>query len=269
MKQFIVFIIICFSLSIICVNSNEHNEIIIIQQINQGFDWSLPDNVKPAPNSGVFYMDQKPDNEHIRAVGRTFTWSEMNPQEDIYDFSKVKELLQTAKQHNLKVVLRIFSLTTAHKSPFAIDNKAPFVPQWVLNKHNPKEFYTYMGTGLRSFKENSDNHIKVAACWDIGLQKEYKKFIDKFGQQGFFEYDNLAGIYVTGFSTSYGEEFWLHKDYLQNALQASMPSIKEWAGEKEDWKNITGMYLLLRATLCPQTILYWNWRKLITTVMIR
>ena len=129
-------------------------------------------------------------------------------------FSDLDTALEKAENQNYKVIIRLKCHVTARQNlSGAMDANCPFVPQWVLDLHEPAQFVT---------RNTSDRYIRVAAPWDTGLQKELLSFIDVFGKKGYPADKRIAGIYITGFSSSLGEEFWLHRDYLQNALNAGM-----------------------------------------------
>jgi len=217
----------------------------ITHTVKPGFDWTLPVTVKPSEYSGAFYMGRGPDFPDVTMIGRVYTWSELNPREDVYDFSRIRELLKNAESDGSRVVLRLFCLTTSHSSPVAGIKKTPFVPQWVMKKHKPEEFYTYRGAGLKRFQtgKSKNYYIKVAAPWNKGLQAELAGFIEQFAKQGFFEHESLTGIYIHGFSTSFGEEFWLDESCLQSAKAAGMTEeslMKAFEDRIDRWVSAAG-----------------------------
>nr|WP_319395755.1 beta-galactosidase [uncultured Desulfobacter sp.] len=182
--------------------------------ISTGPDWSLPDGVHSSNRAGGLYMDQDPDYSFLCLKGITLSWANLNPAENQYDFSDLDTALEKAEHQNYKVIIRLKCHVTARQNlSGAMDANCPYVPQWVLDLHEPAQFVT---------RNTSDRYIRVAAPWDTGLQKELLSFIDVFGKKGYPADERIAGIYITGFSSSLGEEFWLHRDYLQNALNAGM-----------------------------------------------
>nr|WP_321403145.1 beta-galactosidase [uncultured Desulfobacter sp.] len=179
-----------------------------------GADWSLPDWVQASSRSGGFYMDSDPDHTFLSVKGVTLSWANLNPAKNQYDFSALDAALDKADTQNYKIILRLKCHVTARKSlSGTMDADCPYVPQWVLDLHGPAQFVT---------RNTSDMYIRVAAPWDTGLQNELLTFIDFFGKKGYPADERIAGVYITGFSSSLGEEFWLHRDYLQNALNAGM-----------------------------------------------
>lgn len=182
--------------------------------ISNGFDWSFDQDVDAKTNSGLFFMGQLSTYPFVKNYGHTLYWSDLNPSEDTYDFSEIENILNQAQQQNINVVFRLKGIVV-ERTPASIVNgevKEPYVPQWVLDKHNPPTFYTL----------NSTDKIRVAAPWDTGIQQEYEKFIQEFSQQNFFSNNYFSGLYVHGISSSFGEEFWLKANHIQDAINAGM-----------------------------------------------
>lgn len=187
---------------------------IAVTDISTGPDWSLPEWVQASSRSGGFYMDRDPDRNFLSVKGITISWANLNPAKNQYDFSALDRALKNAENGNYKIIIRLKCHVTARRTPGAgMDSNCPYVPLWVLDLHSPAQFIT---------RNTPDRYIRVAAPWDTGLQKELLTFIDSFGKKGYLADERIAGIYITGFSSSLGEEFWLHRAYLQNALNAGM-----------------------------------------------
>lgn len=208
-------------------------------QIAGGWDFRLAPSIAPAARSGLFYMDQIDiDSDAQTALGRTFTWADLNPAEDVYDFKALHSALGWAQDRGLKVVLRLKGLVTRkrRRTTRAGMYEGPFVPGWVLAKHKPAEFVTLDRDGM---------YLRVAAPWDPGLHAEYLKFVRRFGDESLLANPALAGLYVHGFSSSGGEEFWLdrHGDYIVGAEGAGMtePILVETFRERlSAWADAAG-----------------------------
>lgn len=187
---------------------------ISVTDISTGEDWSLPHWVQASSRSGGFCMDRNPDHTFLSVQGITLSWANLNPAKNQYDFSSLDTVLEKAENKHYKVIIRLKCHVTARRTIGGVmDPNCPYVPQWVIALHRPAQFVT---------RHTSDKYIQVAAPWDTGLQNELLTFIDIFGKKGYLADERIAGIYITGFSSSLGEEFWLHRDYLQNALNAGM-----------------------------------------------
>lgn len=190
-------------------------------QIARGWDMRLAAAVQPSGKSGVFTMDyNRIDSDAQTAVGRTFTWAELNPADGVYDFTTLRAFLSEARSRDLRAVLRLKGLVTRRRrlrTPPGV-YEGPYVPAWVLEKHRPPEFITLDRGGL---------YLRVAAPWDRGLHGEYLKFVERFGEERLLADSALAGLYIHGFSSSEGEEFWLGRfdGYIDGAEAAGMTEV--------------------------------------------
>lgn len=198
--------------------------------IKTGFNWEFEQDINPNSNSGLFYMGRLPDYPFVENYGHTLFWSDLNPDDGVFDFSEIKNILEEAKNRKLKVVFRLKGIVV-DRVPASIENgekKEPYVPQWVIDKHNPNTFFTLNTTSEK---------IKVIAPWDQGVQQEYKKFIEAFAKEELFKNSSFAGVYIHGFSSSFGEEFWLKRSRVQDAINAGMTENKlvQTFKDRIDW----------------------------------
>ena len=69
--------------------------------VRPGWDFSLPETVKPDPYAGLVWMDNKPQSPEIIHEGRTLTWAQLNPGEGVYDFNLVTKILDAAQGQEL------------------------------------------------------------------------------------------------------------------------------------------------------------------------
>lgn len=200
-----------------CAPSSAEKTVATLEHsVADGFDWSLPASVQPAPYAGLFYMDKPTTGPaYVRAVGYTLTWHELNPAENTYDFSKLETMLEKAAAANLKVVLRLKASVVSRRVSGGRNVEGPFVPQWVIRKYNPPQFHT---------RKDGASFITVAAPWHTGVQAAYERFVKELGSRGVLAHEALAGMYVHGISSSFGEEFSLKRGhgYAENAEKAGM-----------------------------------------------
>ena len=206
--------------------------------------WGFPEEVQYNENSGLWFSNELPEVDLVRSAGVTLPWSLMNPAEGTYDFSLLEDYLTRAEAENISLIIRLPSSVTEQNGPFSHgDEMVPFVPEWVIKKHNPPQFYTLNDT-------RTGLHIKVAAPWDENLQNEYRLFISEFGSRGYIADRRIKGIYIHGISSSFGEEFWLNRDSSDRAIKAGMTEEKlfnafrnriDWwceAAGEERWKLV-------------------------------
>jgi len=185
-----------------------------------GVDWALPQDTDRAPDTGLFRSGgstlDRPDDPDIddllNTYGLTFSWADLNPSENTHDLSALLSVLDEAQSQNKKIVIRIKNHVVDRASPWGSGEQ--YVPQWVLDQAEPAIFYTREG--------GPDDFIKVAAPWDQELTQYYLSFIEEVGEEGVISHPATAGIYIHGFSTSFGEEFWLDTAYINDAEAAGM-----------------------------------------------
>lgn len=185
-----------------------------------GVDWALPRNTDRAPSTGLFrsggstlHRPDDPDLEYLlNTYGLTFSWADLNPSQDTYDFSALLSVLNEAQSQDNKIVIRIKNHVVDRASPWGSGEQ--YVPQWVLDQADPAIFYTR--------NRGVDDFIQVAAPWDWESTQYYLSFIEEVGNAGIISHPATAGIYIHGFSTSFGEEFWLDPAYIDDAETAGM-----------------------------------------------
>lgn len=161
-----------------------------------GWDWSLPPTVKPAPNGllAVYRTSTiaKPLNSDIQPLNLPVNptleiwvkWRDLEPTEGNYQFDLLRARIDEAKERGLSVVLRMLSSATI------------FAPEWLSNYEVP----------LR--EEKSKNKPKVTN-YDIShpeFHKRYLALVKKLGESGIPQLETLKGAYVGYASPSYGDE---------------------------------------------------------------
>lgn len=215
MNKILIFIL--FLLLTSCENREEINSTITVE-IKNGYTWDLPENTTKANNTGIFkmYGQTVPSKyndanfEFINSIGLTYNWKAVQDDESVYNFSKLIENINIAKQMNKKVILRFKHHEINQSTPWTSGES--YVPDWVLTEETPK-FYTHY--------ENENDFIQIAAPWDEKVQNGVLNLIKEICLN-ILLLDNVAGIYFHGFSTSAGEEFWLDDYYLDEAENAGM-----------------------------------------------
>jgi hypothetical protein len=176
-----------------------------------GADWTLPEDVRPAPATGLFTMDDAERYPEIAHQGYTLTWAELNPADGAYDWSPISERLDRARKDGHALVFRLKANVTARRSPWG-DLQA--VPGWLLDKARPAT--------VAMVDDGPEERIEVAVPWDQKVQAAHLRFIEAFGRQGFQNDPQFLGLYVHGISSSFGEEFWANAGAMARLTGAGM-----------------------------------------------
>lgn len=205
--------------------------------IINGEDWTFPEWVKPKHEAGFGVMDRFSSNPLIRHAGTTLTWQMLNPGEGVYDFSELDKWLTNAKAKDGMVLFRLKASKKKRKSIFLNYEDGPFMPQWVIQKHNPATFYT--------MQEPTGEYLLYAAPWNEGVQQEFKKFTEEFGRRKYFENKNFLAVYLHGISSSLGEEFYIKREFTPQLLAAGLTKetlIKCFKDRMDWWSVAAGSY---------------------------
>ncbi len=200
--------------------------------IQDGEDWSFPAWVQPRPYSGFFNFNTI-NHPLIPHVGKTLTWYDLNPAENVYNFSLIEQYLESARQKGGMAVFRLKSSILDGPEQGVVDGQRQMIPQWVVDKHNPATFRT------------AGNKLYVA-LWNEGVQREFRKFVLEIGRRKFLEDEAFLGIYLHGFSNSDGEELSLESEtYGAEARAAGLtPAVLEAAFKyrMDAWAEAVGPY---------------------------
>lgn len=164
--------------------------------ITAGWDWSLPDFVKPALKSN-FCIARNGGLNHEKieklpavyfpcnqVIAHWVNWRDLEPEEGKINFQPLIDNIKLANQKGYKSIVRIhFSATS-------------FAPEWIKIYNIP----------IR--KENSKNTTKVTN-YEIShpaFHKLYLRFIDALGESGIPQMEEVSGLFLGYASPSYGDE---------------------------------------------------------------
>ncbi|WP_319501304.1 hypothetical protein [uncultured Draconibacterium sp.] len=237
-KTWILLLLISNLLSASCEKENNvvDNDFKNEFTISSGEDWSFPTWVKPKYESGLGYMGEFSSNPKIKHAGTTLTWAMLNPSEGVYDFSELEKWLKKAEEADGMILFRLKASVLDRKSPWE-GTDGSFIPPWVVEKHQPKTFYTR--------KEDNGNYLLYAAPWDSGVQNEFKKFVEEFGKREYFANKHFLAIYLHAMSRSYGEEFFISEEFTPQLLEAGLEAdllMKCFKDRMDWWSEAAGKY---------------------------
>lgn len=159
-----------------------------------GWDWSLPPEVRPAPN-GLLALQRtgnikRPLDQYIEpldlpvnpAIALWIKWRDLEPVEGQFEFDLLKDRIKEADALGYSVVLRLLCSATT------------MAPDWMGEKGIP------IRTEIK--KSKVTNH-EVS---HPEFHKRYIRLIDALGKSGIPQEKGLKGAYVGYASPSYGDE---------------------------------------------------------------
>lgn len=145
------------------------------------------------------------------------TWSTLEPQDGIYDFTHIDKMLDSARQHQLYVI---------------IGTPTYAIPTWLFKKHPDVLPLTHDGQSLYGHRQNMDisnpHYLYYAkriitkllehVCNEphvIGYQidNETKSYdtCSQYAQNGFIEYLKLQYPDISDFNTEFGLDYWSNR----------------------------------------------------------
>lgn len=182
----------------------------------EGWDFTLPPSVQPAPYAGLLWMGRPATRPEFRHEGHTLAWSELHPEPGRFDFSRALAILDAAKAKGRGVVFRLDTFILHEKTPWGTSPVA--IPGWLIHQSGPRS--ADMAAG------DDDTYpgcvIRIAVPWDEAVRQAHLDFIRALGTSGIPAHPALLGFYVHGVSTSLGEEFWLSRKAFLNLKAAGM-----------------------------------------------
>jgi hypothetical protein len=164
------------------------------EDVIDGWDWSLPPNVKPAPNGLMAIKRSSNLNRSLTTflepldvpINSTVTlwikWASLEPQEGTYKFNVLRERIAEAQTMGYSVVLRLLCSATS------------FAPEWIKNYDIP----------IRA--EHKPAKVKNYDISNPHYHRCYLRLIHKLGESGIPRLNAMKGAFVGYASPSYGDE---------------------------------------------------------------
>ncbi len=197
-----------------------------------GEDWSFPVSVTEEPYSGLFRLgsDSSPDAPGglVKNIGRTLTWASLNPAEDVYDFSYLENVLDSAATAtpSYGVIFRLKSSVHDGTEQGQGGVQTQLIPQWVLDKYSiqAQPHGDADDTGYSDNDTFHTTHNKLyVAPWHPGVQAEWRKFIREFGRRKYIQSRHFIAIYLHGVSKSDGEEMDIEAGEFRGQAEDTVP----------------------------------------------
>jgi hypothetical protein len=173
------------------------------EDIIEGWDWSMPPAVRPAEHSlmglerlfGLEQMRTRPDPLFAvnAAVLHWINWRDIEPEEGVYRWDRVRQWIGQTKEQECDAVLRILTASKAmHSAGGEYDPDKGAAPRW-LEKYNIPSSIAKKGAN----NENYDpGHPEFHA--------RYVKLINSFAESGIPQM--LKAAYVGYASPAFGDE---------------------------------------------------------------
>ena len=173
--------------------------------IEPGWDWWLPDSVKPVEYSGFVAWGKKHFSDMITVEGITSSWKEVCPEPGVYNWKPLLDRIRQNKQRGIRSGIHLKGVQREN------------VPDWIIGK------YKVPVVEVTPLQENQPWRIKIVPPWHPDVMREYHKFLKDLGNTGIPQMEEVVYAYIHGVSPSRGEELWMR------------------AVDVEDWEKKTGL----------------------------
>ena len=183
-----------------------------------GYDWSVPDWVEPAPNSAIMHTRKiygKPADEMLLAAGFrgnlkrvvSWNWKKIEPTEGEYDWQSLRdEIDRVSENGKYRVELRIYAAVikydafnddgTPAPTPASSIEIEQSAPEWLKDKG----IATILGQRYLNFQ------LTYYDEYDDKYHDPYIKMIEALGRTGIFNDSRMINAYVHFGSSTRGEE---------------------------------------------------------------
>lgn len=175
-----------------------------VEDVVEGWDWSLPPDVRPAPRSGVAFFGSPPPGfagRHL--VNLAWTWARLEPEEGEYDFDTLRREIERAGRRADGVVLQLRGATARTEilrkgRPTVLEGTAP---PWLIEEHGIAVLSASPKTNL-----STPFRVHNLDAADPEYHRRYLAMIRALGASGIPAMPEVDVALVHGVSPSRGEE---------------------------------------------------------------
>lgn len=160
---------------------------------SDGWDWSFPYDVTPAPHTGFGTWGSTRYDEKITLMGLHVGWNKLNPSEGVYDWKPILEVMDKNRAAGLETALEIYGV------------ERQYVPDWVVETYQPAVFE------MTPLQDNQKWRVTNTAAWQPGVEKEYLKFMKAFAETGIPQREDLVAGLFSFISSARGEEMFMRE----------------------------------------------------------
>ena len=165
--------------------------------VKPGWDWTLPDSLRPVPYSGFVTWNGRRFHDLVTVDGVHLRWKQLNPGEGRYDWGMLTERIEKSRAKGMRLGLHLMGA------------ELKGIPEWVMEKHRPPVFEVPV------LQENQPWRLRNIAAWDRGVDGEFHRFLQAFGETGIPQSEDVVYGYIHGISPSRGEELWMRRADLE------------------------------------------------------
>lgn len=159
--------------------------------IRSGWDWSLPEGIKPVPYSGFVTWGKKRFSGMITVSGIQATWRLLCPAPGEYNWQPLRDAMEEARSLGMRIGLHVKGV------------ERQSVPDWVIAKYNAPVL------DVIPLQQNQPWRLQIVPPWNPGVKREYVQFMEAFGKTGIPQMADVVYGYIHGISPSRGEELFL------------------------------------------------------------
>jgi len=160
-------------------------------RVAPGWDWSLPDSVKPVPYSGFVTWGHKRFHEWITVCGLHVGWKELNPAPGQYRWDLLEQRIAANRAAGMRTGLHLMG----------VERKG--IPDWVIEQFHPPII------DVPVLSENQPWRLQIVPPWHPQVEKAFSAFLAAFNTSGIARRDDVVYAYIHGISPSRGEELFL------------------------------------------------------------
>ncbi len=136
--------------------------------------------LNPADRDNSELVNKLLDKPEVNGLSANFSWRELNPEDDKFEWKKLDDLLALVGKHDKTLILRVTTCGTEAKTESD-------TPDYVLK--NEVKTLTY--------KDSAGNEHKMPIFWDSTYLAEWGNFVQEFGKR-YDKNPNLHSVGITG-----------------------------------------------------------------------
>ena len=161
------------------------------QTVKEGWDWTLPAQVKPVPYSGYVTWGPRRNHQSVTVRGLMVTWKRLNPAPGQYDWDWVRREIAANKAAGMRTGIHLKGV------------QRDAVPDWVVEQFHP------VVLDVPVLQENQPWRIQTVPPWQPQVDQAFHQFLHAFAETKIAQDPNVVYGYIHGISASRGEEMFI------------------------------------------------------------